>query len=792
MKATKTVVLLVGTLLIALPSTYLLVAHAQTAVKPFGVVPHKDNTQQIDPGVATNISPFFPSRASTAGRKTVSDQFDSPEVCGGCHVEIYAQWKGSMMANAWTDPIYRAVLNAVSKATGGKVDKFCMGCHTPVGVVTGEATPSGKGMSEIAGRGVQCDVCHNISDSTGIGNGAFVLTPKLYGRSLKFGPFKDAISPYHDTAFSPLHAKSEFCGQCHNVTHPFNLLPIERTYDEWRDSPYAGMNVQCQDCHMKPAPGRATPFSREREQIHTHHTVGGNMLVPKMLGSEKHAKLAEEMLQSAAKLEIFAPSSLVAGAVNKVRVRVTNVGAGHKLPTGFPEGREMWIDFRVTDGAGRTLYRLGEVRDGYTEEGTKSFKVVLGDKEGKVVDLNPIDADRILFDNRIPAKSYDDTEFSFLVPGDLQGKLQIVADLNYWSFPQGFLDQLMGKDAPTVPIAKMARAAVRSEAVPPSASTASPLATRATAPAARTTLVAAAAAAPAARAPLGAADPTDPVPREEPLHPTANKWYGANGRLYRPITDDRDFKERGKATVIAADQEGKPTASGESYSQRALTAAHSRLPIPSYARVTDLRTGMSAVVRISDRGAYERDEEIAVSPAVAQKIGLLGNDEVEVERITPTQIATMPATRAVAAPPAPEPAPPPAPVAVAAAAPAAASPPVAAAPPTTELPPKPALAPGAAPPATPSTRGPAQPAATGRWSVQVAAFATPAMAESARSRVAQQLAQGVPNLPAAPRVERFGNRSYVLLGDFGDRESAEALAGRLRTVLRQEVVVDRH
>ena len=739
-------VLLVGLLLIALPS-----AHATPPARPFGVVPHKDNTQHIDSGVATNSSPFFPSRASTAGRKTMSDQFDSPEICGGCHIEIYAQWKGSMMANAWTDPIYRAVLNAVSKATGGKVDKFCMGCHTPVGVVTGEAKPSGEGMSEIAGRGVQCDVCHNISDTMGIGNGAYVLTPKLYGRPLKFGPFKDAISPYHDTAFSPLHVKSEFCGQCHNVTHPFNLLPIERTYDEWRDSPYAGMNVQCQDCHMKPAPGRATPFSREREQIHAHYIVGGNMLVPKMLGSEKHSKLAEEMLQSAAKLEIFAPSSLVAGAINKVRVRVTNVGAGHKLPTGFPEGREMWIDFRVMDGAGRTLYRLGEVRDGYTEEGTKSFKVVLGDKDSKVVDLNPIDADRILFDNRIPAKSYDDTEFSFLVPGDLQGKLQIIADLNYWSFPQGFLDQLMGKDAPTVPIAKMARASVRSDAVPASASTASPLAVLAAAPAAHASLGAAPAApaahaplgaapaAPAARALLAAADPTDPVPREEPLHPTANKWYGANGRLYRPITDDRDFKERGKATVIAADQEGKPTASGESYSQRALTAAHSRLPIPSYARVTDLRTGKSAIVRISDRGAYDRDAEIAVSPAVAQKIGLLGNDEVEVERITPARTATMPATRADAAPPAPEPAPAastslpvqpvasvaPAPVSAPAALPPAA-PSMPATPPTTALPPIAALAPRAALPAISPTRARAQSAATGRWSVQVAAFATPA------------------------------------------------------------------
>ena len=599
---TKTVARLAGALLITLP-TCLLVAHADTPA-PFGIVPHKDNTLHTDPGIALDGSPFFPSRASTAGRKTKSDQFDPPEVCGGCHNDIYAQWKGSMMGNAWADPIYRVVLSAVSKATGGKVDNFCMGCHTPVGVVTREAKPSGEGMSEIAARGVQCDVCHNISDSEGIGNGAYVLTPKLYGRPLKFGPFKDAISPYHDTAFSPLHAQSEFCGQCHNVTHPFNRLPIERTYDEWRDSPYSGMNVQCQDCHMKAAPGRATPFSRERQQIHAHNIVGGNMLVPRMLGSEQHAKLAEQMLQSAATVEIFAPSPLVSGAVNTVRVRVTNVGAGHKLPTGFPEGREMWIDFRVMDEAGRTLYRLGEVKDGYTEEGTKRYKVVLGDKEGKVVDLNPIDADRILFDNRIPAKGYDDTEFSFRVPGNLQGKLQVAADVNYWSFPQGFLDHLMGKDAPKVPIATMARALIRVEAAAPRAST---------------------------------------------------------------------------ATLLEGPVTAPPRAA-------------------------------------------------AVLPAAAPR----------------TALAQRPATDARATP--------------------SSSPPLHA--------------------ATPA-------AATRHWSVQLAVFATPAMAEATRARVAQQLAQDAPNLPAAPRVERFRNRSYVLFGDFGDRGAAETLADRLRVVLRQDVVVDR-
>ena len=273
--------------------------------------------------------------------------------------------------------------------------------------------------------------------------------------------------------------------------------------------------------------------------------------------------------------------------------------------------------------------------------------------------------------------------------------------------------------------------------------------------------------------------------------------------------------------MIGADQEGKPTASGESFAPGALTAAHPTLPIPSYARVTDLRTAKSTVVRVNDRGAYERDEAIALSAAAAQKIGLAGNDQVEVERITPAQIAALPATRAAAAaPPAAAPQPPAPPIAEAAPqsarvpaettllAPQPIAPEPAPAPAPVAPPPAPvaaapaapvaaAVAPAAPPrPAAPA-RTAAQSATTGRWSVQVAAFATPSMAESTRARVAQQLAQGAAgaNLSAAdrtPRVERYGNRSYVLLGDFADRDSAEALAGRLRATLRQDVVVDRH
>jgi hypothetical protein len=428
--------------------------------KPFGPVPFPDNTKHIDLGIAVPgpTSPFFPSRANTDGRTLTPGQFELPEVCAGCHADIYAQWKGSMHSNSWTDPVYRAALNFMSDASHGKVDNLCMGCHTPIGVVTHEATPSGKGMSEVANRGVQCDFCHSVARTSGIGNGSYVLSPKLSGRPMKFGPFKDAVSPYHDTAYSKIHTQSEFCGDCHDVTHPFNRLPVERTYAEWRDSTYAGQGVQCQDCHMKPARGRSSPISKERDRIYTHVFVGGNALVTKMLGSDMHSESAEAMLKSAAKVEILPPASLGKGT-NQVRVRVTNVGAGHKLPTGFPEGREMWLDFKVLDARNVEVYHLGAIKDGRTEKDTKSFKVVLGDRNGKPVDLNILDADRILFDTRIEPHGYGEVTYTFDVPKSAVGPLRLVADLNYWSFSQALLIDLLGKDAPKTHITQMATAA---------------------------------------------------------------------------------------------------------------------------------------------------------------------------------------------------------------------------------------------------------------------------------------------------------------------------------------------
>ena len=398
--------------------------------------------------------------------------FEKAEVCAACHGTIYEEWKDSIMANSWDDPIYRALLAKASVATDGKVDKLCIGCHTPMGLTTD--TVSARGDDEVHISGIGCDDCHSISASTGLGNGSYVLTPKKFGRPLKFGPRDDAVSPYHDTAYSELHTKSEFCSTCHNVTHPFNRMPVERTYDEWRDSPYAIADIQCQDCHMTPEPGvtinpgKAAIMGPEREHVYSHRFTGANTTLHKHFGQDEMADRALKLLQSAAEIEFLSlPADFQAGESAKVDLRVTNVGAGHKLPTGFPEGREVWIDFTVSDSAGKEIYRSGAIKDGHTEPGTRSFKATLGDADGNVVEFAVWEADRVLSDTRILPMGYSDASYEFTIPFDVEGPLTLTAELNYWGFSQSTLDKIVGKDKIESQISRMAEiSATISKALP--------------------------------------------------------------------------------------------------------------------------------------------------------------------------------------------------------------------------------------------------------------------------------------------------------------------------------------
>jgi len=238
----------------------------------------------------------------------------------------------------------------------------------------------------------------------------------------------------------------------------------------------------------------------------------------------------------------------------------------------------------------------------------------------------------------------------------------------------------------------------------------------------------------------------DAVPRLEPLHRFANRPYTVLGRDYVPATILRPYRERGIASWYGRKFHGERTSTGEIYDMYAMTAAHPTLPLPSYARVTNVATGKSVIVRVNDRGPFLHGRVIDLSFAAASRIGIAqkGSGEVEVEAILPS-----------------------APPALVAAAPL---PPVS--PPTESA---------VVPDARPASDTSMPPVATqdGGFVVQLGAFANFANAQNFVAHIANQIAP----LGVEPSVRQVNGLFRVFIGPYPARDDAKRMADRLRDAL---------
>ncbi len=334
----------------------------------------------------------------------------------------YLLWAGSMMANASRDPIFWAALDVANHDAGG-VGDFCLRCHTPTGWYAGRSdppggTPDGCGLigpidiPDTPGQrtdfaGVSCHMCHRmmVNENPPPGeqqvyyeNGEAWLDDSDcggQGEPCRRGPYDYPVggppTPPHPWAYSVYHRQADICGNCHNVTSPDHDLldetgtdtgvryPIERTFREWQASAYAAspgfVGASCQSCHMTTARGPGEQYAcifgqtDRADQLPRHTFVGGNAWVPRVLQGEYPAlgrsdrfddtiQWTRENLARAAVVAVTAPDSVPAGGTVDVAVRVTN-RTGHKLPTGYPEGRRMWIDLQAVDALGAVVWESG-------------------------------------------------------------------------------------------------------------------------------------------------------------------------------------------------------------------------------------------------------------------------------------------------------------------------------------------------------------------------------------------------------------------------------------------------
>lgn len=130
-------------------------------------------------------------------------------------------------------------------------------------------------------------------------------------------------------------------------------------------------------------------------------------------------------------------------------------------------------------------------------------------------------------------------------------------------------------------------------------------------------------------------------PRPEALSPTANQDYQRDGKQYRIVQDPSRFSQTGLAAIDNGSGGARMTATGENFDAGQLTAAHPTLPIPGYARITNLANGRMIVVRINDRGPYGNERIISLSQAAADRLNTSNNTKVRVDPIIVAQDGTL-------------------------------------------------------------------------------------------------------------------------------------------------------
>ncbi len=256
----------------------------------------------------------------------------------------------------------------------------------------------------------------------------------------------------------------------------------------------------------------------------------------------------------------------------------------------------------------------------------------------------------------------------------------------------------------------------------------------------------------------------EPVPRAEPRSASGNPpFYEVAGHRYIVLASAAGYRERGVASWYGPDFHGLKTATGERYDMFAMTAAHKTLPIPCYARVTNLSNGRSVLVRINDRGPFVANRIIDLSYTAASRLDMIRNGTafVDVEVISPASPSSgteLPVTTQAAS---------------------AASVGVSNVPPVT-APVEPATAPASAATAAQSAAAlpampPAAPVAAGHFYIQVGAFS---QADNAQ-RVARKLRDaGLKHVfTLAPAADQTLQR--VRIGPIASVQQFDALIARL-------------
>ncbi len=391
--------------------------------------------------------PWDPKRAGQPGETAV----------------LATDWRATMMAHSFKDPLWRAVMEAEVKdrpELKSFIENKCQTCHASLARKqahtdgTNELSLTAALDSPLAGEGVSCTLCHQIQPGN-LGEAA------SFSGHFVIGTNREIFGPYHDVFTMPMqrhvnytpqfgaHVQdSALCATCHTLFTPIldntgnsiGEFPEQVPYLEWRNSDYPKRGLHCQDCHMarRDEPVKVSarpPWLEPRAPFWEHQFVGGNAFMLEMLADNAKRLDANAdasqfkpmidkalgQLQRAARLHV---SGQREASEVVLHVEVENL-AGHKFPTGHPY-RRAWLHVRVADSGKRTLFESGAVdksgalrcvgegyaphRDVITRpEEVQDYQAIMADSEGNPT-WSLLRGASYLKDNRIPPRGFQAAE----------------------------------------------------------------------------------------------------------------------------------------------------------------------------------------------------------------------------------------------------------------------------------------------------------------------------------------------------------------------------------------------
>jgi|GEM_PF-817394 len=413
--------------------------------------------------------------------------------CKSCHTDIFNQWADSNHRHmTGSNPYYMVMENLAAEDKGNGFRKWCMGCHNPSAVTTeqdktthamnGNIMPDPlfeSGSSTLIEelklhensqleQGVSCLACHRITKVDSSGNSAYHLdltNRKKYTFEESASQteqwlsekFINANPKVHKQSYSnKIYKQSAYCASCHDEYLPDSHLGVVSTFKEWEKSPYndpknPSKHKDCIDCHMtnlkenkfSPLKGRSTNGGTMKDDVKVHYFSGSNHFLSG-LKNKINEDQTIQLLKTSAKLDVDIKEGTVI-------VGVKNIGAGHHLPTGVSDFRELWLEITVKDKNNKVVFESGKLQaDNNLGKDARPFMKVFGDENNQPVGLQFWRYKKLISDTRIPAGERREEIYTIKEAKKLQYPLTAVVKLNFRIYPQ-WVTNIVQKAYPQLP-----------------------------------------------------------------------------------------------------------------------------------------------------------------------------------------------------------------------------------------------------------------------------------------------------------------------------------------------------